>query len=106
MTSVADGAWQSLRGFRTMPSISALFRPGLYYIPIRSEVRALTSAFETRFIETRNPDEIQQFVGMAGLHLLSVREFVPPSSLGDTGRECALHCVAGQGSMRRRRNPA
>lgn len=96
MPPVGDGRQQYLCGFRTVPLVPALLRPGLNGIPILSEVGILASLFETRSIQTRNLDKFSQFVRMTGLDLLPIREFAALRCLRDASLERTLHRITRQ----------
>ena len=96
MTPVTNCLQQCLSGFRTMLSVSALFRPGLNKVPIRFKIRVLADLLDVCVIKPRNPDQFPQIMRMAGLHLLLIRELVPLSSLCDARLERALHGIACQ----------
>ena len=96
MSPLADCRQECLRGFRTNPSVPALFGPRLNSIPTPSEVQVLANPFETGLIKARNLDQFPQLVRIARLHPLLVWEFKALSSLCDAGLERALHCIASQ----------
>ena len=79
-----------------MPFIAALLGPELNDFPIPAVPGVAGQSFVMRFIETGDPDQVAQIVGMAGIRPTLVREFKPPSALGNAGLQRALHGVAGQ----------
>src|SRR5438132_8236837 len=83
MPPITNSIQQAPSGFRSMPSVPALFRPGLNNIPIRSEIRLLAGLLDARVIKPRNPDQFPQIMRMAGLYFLLIGELVSLSSLCD-----------------------
>ena len=96
MPPVANGSQQRQRGFRAMPAIPALLRPGLNNLPIPLEFRVLAKLFQTRFLKAGSFDQIAKVVRVAGLHLLLVRELAALSCLRDASFDRSLYCVARQ----------
>src|SRR5260370_27568653 len=96
MTSITNCLHKLSRRFGTMPAVSAVLRPRLNSIPVRSKIRVLANLFETRVLKTRDSNQLPQVVRMAGFYLPPIREFVPPGYLCDACLERALHRIASQ----------